>query len=151
MKQIKKYGHKTEIALDLWIKLARAFNTMNKLSAKDILSHGVTQPQFAVLECLGHLGPLSLGELSKKMLVSGGNMTVVVDNLEKQGYVERIHDLKDRRTIYVRLTEKGQRWFDDTFVLHAKRIAQLMSVLNEREQKQLARLLKKLGLGAKND
>ncbi len=151
MKQIKKYGHKTEIALDLWIKLARAFNTLNKLSAKDISSHGVTQPQFAVLECLGHLGPLSLGELSKKMLVSGGNMTVVVDNLEKQRYVERIHDLKDRRTIYVRLTENGLQWFNDNFVLHANRIAQLMSVLNEKEQKQLSRLLKKLGLGAKNN
>jgi len=107
---------------------------------------GLTEPQFGVLEALGHLGPLRLGELSRKRLVSGGNMTCVVDNLEKEGLVERIHSTEDRRQILVRLTAKGKTLFDDIFVKHAEFIGRVASVLTEQEQETLAGLLKKLGL-----
>lgn len=150
MRRRKTYGDRIDLALDLWIKLARAYNTFQRLSAKDIASLGVTSPQFSVIECLGHLGSLPIGELSKKMLVSGGNMTVVIDNLEKLGYVERVHSREDRRTVLVQLTKKGTQWFEESFEQHAHRIFDVASVLTAQEQRELARLLKKLGLSLRD-
>ena len=146
MKNTVKYGKKADLALSLWVKLARATSTFGKFTAVNIKSFGLTEPQFSVLECLGHLGPLTSGELSKKMLVSGGNTTVVVDNLENIGLVERIHGKKDRRIIYVQLTAKGKKLFDEIFAQHAVYVSKIASVLTDQEQERLALLLKKLGL-----
>ena len=134
----------------MWVKLARASATFGKLTVENIKTFGLTQPQFGVLETLGHIGPLTFGELSRKQLVSSGNMTCVVDNLEKEGLVERIHSTEDRRAIKVQLTAKGQTLFDEIFVKHAHWVAELSSVLPEKEQRQLGTLLKKLGLGLKH-
>jgi MarR family 2-MHQ and catechol resistance regulon transcriptional repressor len=146
LKTTKQYGAKADRALTLWVKLARAFSVFSKASDEDIARYGLTQAQFGVLECLGHLGPMTLGELCKKKLVSGGNMTVVVDNLEKMGLVERVHSEQDRRAIVVRLTTKGKKTFRQIFPQHARYITTLVSALSENEQNELARLLKKLGL-----
>lgn len=145
MKTTRKYGKKADLALDMWVKLARAAATFDRLSARDIESYGLTGPQFAALEALGHLGAMPIGDLGKKMLVTGGNMTVVVDNLEKEGFVFRRASEKDRRSVVVDLTEKGKALFDRIFPKHATFIAQVASVLSEKEQQELARLLKKLG------
>ena len=145
MKHTKRYGKKTSLALGMWIKLARAFSTFNRLSTQDINRYGLTQPQFAALECLGHCGSLKLRDLSHKMLVSGGNMTVVVDNLEKDGLVQRCDDPNDRRAYNIALTPKGKKLFEETFVQHAEFIARAASVLTEEEQTDLSHLLKKLG------
>ncbi len=145
MKSTKQYGRKIDSALGLWVKLARAHSTFAKFTDENIRSFGLTTPQFGVLECLGHLGPMSLGELCRKQLVSGGNMTVVVDNLAKEGLVERIPSTEDRRSFQVRLTVKGKKLFDEIFLKHAKCVTGLTSVLTDKEQEELARLLKKLG------
>ncbi len=145
MKTTKQYGKKIDRALGMWVKLARAFHTMNALADRNINTFGLTTPQFGALECLGHLGSMTIGQLCKKMLVSGGNMTVVIDNLEREGLVERIRDTADRRKILVRLTEKGRRLFKKIFVEHAEYIAELTSVLTAEEQEEVSRLLKKLG------
>ena len=150
MKSTKRYGKKAAIALDMWVKLARAFGTFSKHAFDDIRRYGLTQPQFGIVEILGHVGPLTLGELAKKQLSSCGNMTVVVDNLEKEGLVVRKPCKEDRRSIYVHLTPKGQQTFKETFHHHARHITTLASVLAEKEQQQLAGLLRKLGLGLKD-
>lgn len=146
MKTTRQYGKKADRALTLWVKLARAFAVFSKASDADIARYGLTAAQFGAVECLGHLGPMTLGQLCRKKLVSGGNMTVVVDNLEKLGLVERVHSSEDRRAIVVQLTRKGRRLFKEIFPQHAKHISSLVSSLTEEEQNQLARLLKKLGL-----
>ena len=150
MKSTLKYGKRGDLALSMWVKLARASSTFGKLTVRHIQTFGLTEPQFGVLECLGHLGPLTLGELSRKQLVSGGNITCVVDNLEKQGLVERVPSPHDRRAIVAQLTSKGQQLFNDVFALHAEFVADTASVLTEKEQEQLAALLKKLGLALAN-
>ena len=142
----KKYGKKADLALSMWVKLARSFATFNKRAGEHIRSFGLTEPQFGALECLGHLGPMTIGELCKKQLVSGGNMTVVVDNLEKSGLVERVPSKEDRRAILVRLTSKGKKLFDEIFLQHAKYITKIASALTESEQEEIGQLLKKLGL-----
>lgn len=147
MNHPRTYGRKTDLALGLWVKLSRAQSSFSRLSKQDIAGYGLTEPQFAVLECLGHLGPLKQCELSRKMLVSGGNMTVVVDNLEREGLVLRKEDPRDRRAFNVSLTRKGKSLFGEIFARHAAFITRTASVLTEKEQEELARLLKKLGLG----
>jgi MarR family 2-MHQ and catechol resistance regulon transcriptional repressor len=145
MNSTRRYGNKTDVALSLWVKLARAFATISKHSLEDIRSYGLTQPQFGVLESLGHLGTITLGELSRKQLTSCGNVTVVVDNLEDQGLVERRPCPEDRRVIYVRLTAKGKRMFDRIFPPHARFMTALLDALSQEEQVKLSALLKKLG------
>ncbi|MBI9071904.1 MAG: MarR family transcriptional regulator [Melioribacteraceae bacterium] len=146
MKTTKQYGKKTDLALSTWVKLARAFSTINKKSVESIRSFELTQPQFSVIESLGHLGSMKVGELCDKMLVSGGNMTLVLDNLEKNDLIERIHSKEDRRAIIVQLTANGKKLFQKVFKKHAENITELITVLSEEEQIQLSDLLKKLGL-----
>jgi MarR family 2-MHQ and catechol resistance regulon transcriptional repressor len=120
LKTTKKYGKKADLALGLWVKLARASSTFSRLTGLDIQRYGLTQPQFSVIEALGHLGPMKMGSFCSKMLTSGGNITVVIDNLEKDGLVERVPFPKDRRAITVRLTSKGEKLFNDIFSKHAQ-------------------------------
>jgi MarR family transcriptional regulator, 2-MHQ and catechol-resistance regulon repressor len=150
MKTTQQYGEKADLALSMWVKLARAAATFGRLTGKDIERYGLTQPQFGVFELLGHLGPLTIGDVSKKMLVTGGCVTVILDNLEKEEVVERTRSTEDRRVIKVQLTEKGRQLFTDVFSQHAQRVTELASVLTETEQAQLAQLLKKLGLALKD-
>jgi MarR family 2-MHQ and catechol resistance regulon transcriptional repressor len=133
-------------ALDLWVKLARASAVFSQRTHEQIRTFGLTAGQFAAIETLGHKGPLTVGELCKKQLVTGGNMTVVIDNLERDQLVERVRSTTDRRVILVRLTGKGKALFDSVFPKHAEYVADLASVLKPDEQRTLARLLKKLGL-----
>lgn len=147
MKATRKYGKKTDLALSMWVKLVRAHDTFSHLTAANIRTFGLTPAQFGVIECLGHLGTMLIGDLTKKHLVSGGNMTVVLDNLEKEEIVERSVSKEDRRAFHVRLTPKGKRLFQKIFMSHANYIVQLAAVLSESEQTELGRLLKKLGLG----
>lgn len=145
MKTTKQYGKRADIALSMWVKLARAHDTFKHLTAENIRTFNLTTAQFGALETLGHLGPMLIGELTRKQLVCAGNMTVVVNNLEKEGLVERKTDTKDRRATHVRLTSRGKRVFDKIFPRHAEYVADLVSVLTEDEQVELGRLLKKLG------
>jgi MarR family 2-MHQ and catechol resistance regulon transcriptional repressor len=131
----------------MWVKLARASTTFSRLTARDIEQYGLTQPQFGVLEMLGHLGPLTAGKISKRMLVTAGCITVILDNLEKDGHVERVRSGEDRRVINVQLTARGQATFNRVFPKHAKRVTELASVLTEKEQTDVSDLLKKLGIG----
>jgi MarR family 2-MHQ and catechol resistance regulon transcriptional repressor len=82
-------------ALGLWIALARCYSTYSKAVAAIVQERGLTLPQFGALEALYHLGPLSLGELADKLLVTGGNVTYVMDRLESQGLVARFRSRDD--------------------------------------------------------
>jgi len=147
MNSTHRYGRRADLALTMWVKLARAFSTFNRVTVEHIRTFGLTQAQFGALECLGHLGSMTIGELCRKQLVSGGNMTVVVDNLEREGLVERVRSTRDRRVIRVRLTQKGTRRFEEIFKPHAEFVSRVAAVLTEKEQTDLGRLLKKLGCG----
>jgi MarR family transcriptional regulator, 2-MHQ and catechol-resistance regulon repressor len=146
MQFTKQYGEEADRALGLWVKLARAFSTFNRATSEDIRRYGLTQPQFGVIESLGHHGRIPIGELSRKQLLACGTVTVVVDNLEKEGLVERQHCKEDRRVVYVQLTDKGRNLFTEIFVQHAAVVTGIAAVLTGEEQDQLAGLLKKLGV-----
>ena len=114
---------------------------------KHLDEHGLTPSQFAVLEALYHIGPLCLSELAQKILRTSGNLTMVVDNLEKSGYVKRVPSAKDRRFIRAEITDAGRRLIASIFPEHASGITDLMSRLTAEEQDTLRELCRKLGTG----
>jgi MarR family transcriptional regulator, 2-MHQ and catechol-resistance regulon repressor len=133
------------LALDTFIKLQRAVNAFDARVMRHHALEDLTLSQFSVLEALYHLGPLSQSEIGAKLLKSGGNITLVIDNLERAGYVARRRCLNDRRIVYVDLTDAGTAKIAQVFPRHAAAIVQEMSALSAEEQQQLGVLLKKLG------
>jgi len=136
-----------KLALDTFIKLSRASESFDTRIMRHGTLEDLTITQFAVLEVLLHLGTLSQRDIGAKLLKSGGNITLVIDNLEKHDYVARRRCEQDRRVIYVDLTEKGRTLIERVFPRHLKAIVHEMSVLTPDEQRQLGALLRKLGRG----
>src|SRR5688572_7265416 len=101
--------------LNTFIKLTRCTNSLLARLAERNTIGDLTFSQFAVLETLYHLGPLTQGDISAKILKSGSNITTVIDNLERDGLVRRERDTKDRRIIHVHLTEAGSRKIEEVF------------------------------------
>jgi MarR family 2-MHQ and catechol resistance regulon transcriptional repressor len=134
-------------ALDTFIKLMRASDSIEAALNRHLREIGLTQGQLAILEALLHLGPMSQQQLGAKILRSGSNVTMVIDNLEKQALVGRTRRADDRRVVEVSLTAKGRRYIEERFPLHARRITQLLAALEPKEQAELAALCKKLGRG----
>jgi MarR family 2-MHQ and catechol resistance regulon transcriptional repressor len=133
--------------LDTFIKLTRCVNSVGaRLSERNTIGE-LTPSQFAVLEALYHLGSLTQSEVSAKLLKSGSNMTTVIDNLERDGLVERERDKKDRRVVYIHLTELGKGRLEAVLPGHVAALVDEFSVLTESEQEMLASLCKKLGKG----
>lgn len=142
-----RQGTKAEIAaLEAYLKLVRAAESVTARSHL-ALPAGLTLTQFAALEALLHRGPLFQSELATKLLKSGGNLTLVVANLERDGLVTRERTATDRRFVKVALTPKGRRFIGTLFPKIAANLTREFSVLTPREQTALARLCKRVGLG----
>jgi MarR family 2-MHQ and catechol resistance regulon transcriptional repressor len=112
---------------------------------KHLDGHGLTPSRFAVLEALYHVGPMCLSDLARKILRTSGNLTMVVDNLEKSGMVKRTQSSTDRRYTSVEITAKGREIISDIFPEHAGEITLLMARLSPDEQDTLRELCRKLG------
>ena len=132
-------------ALNAFIKLQRSAESVSA-RVHAVLPEGLTVTQFGVLEALHHIGPLCQSELAEKLLKSGGNLTLVVDNLEKAGHVLRERDPADRRFVVVKLTEKGQAFIAGLFPKIVARLTNQMNALSSTELADLGRLCKKIGL-----
>lgn len=132
-------------ALNAYINLARASDSLLGRMSVQLEGDGLTMGQFGVLETLLHLGPMCQRTLGKKLLRSGGNITMVVDNLEKHGWVRREQQEDDRRMIKIHLTQMGRKLIERVFPEHARAIRKEMSVLQPGEQESLRQICRKLG------
>jgi MarR family transcriptional regulator, 2-MHQ and catechol-resistance regulon repressor len=132
-------------ALRTYVKLMRAAGSFTSRAHQHLDEAGLTFSQFAVLDALYHLGPLHLKDLAEKMLKTSGNLTMVVDNLEKCGLVKRKQEHKDKRFFSVHLTPKGRSTFERLFPRHIQILVSEMSPLTDAEQEELGRLCRKLG------
>lgn len=138
-------GTKAETdALNAYIKLMRAAESVTA-RAHSVLPKEITLSQFGALEALLHRGPLCQTELAGKLLKSGGNITLIVDNLEKAGLVTRERDKEDRRFITVSLTPKGRAFIEELFPMVAASITREFAALSPAEQFTLGWLCKKVG------
>ena len=135
--------------LDTFIKLTRCTNSvLARLAERNTVGER-TPSQFAVLEALYHLGHMTQGTVSNKVLKSVSNITTVIDHLERDGLVRRERDEKDRRVIHVHLTEAGKRKIEAVLPGHVAVLVEEFSVLTAEEQETLGELCKKLGRGRK--
>lgn len=133
------------LALVTYVKLMRAANSARNFAARSLQDMGLTLTQFAVLEALYHLGPMSLSEVAQRVLTTGGNLTMVAGNLEKQGLAKRQPSPEDKRVQIMVLTPKGKSLMRKLFPHHAAAIVEFLSVLTPQEQAQLGDLCRKLG------
>lgn len=132
-------------ALNAFIKLTRAAESASVRINADLNRNNLTVSQFGVIEALYHLGPLQPGELAAKILKSSGNMTTVIDNLEKRGLVHRQRRDDDRRKVDILLSDEGKRVVEEMLPDHVAGVVATFKVLSEEEQLQLQALCKKLG------
>ena len=146
MRERYEGGKEESRALKTYVKLMRAAESVTARTHRHLSSTGLTISQFAVLEALYQLGPLSQREIGQKILRSSGNITMVIDNLEKTGRVRRERNEADRRFFIIHLTAKGYNFINKIFPPHAAVIAKELGVLTAAEQDALGSLCKKLGL-----
>ncbi|MFV0341773.1 MAG: MarR family winged helix-turn-helix transcriptional regulator [Anaerocolumna sp.] len=145
MEDDKSKNYKTNnLNLKALIALSRCTQHVHKLEYRTIKEGGLTVSQFAVLEVLYHKGNLRVCQILEKILATGGNMTVVIDNLVKEKLVIRAIDPSDKRVNLISLTPKGYDLMSSIFPNHEKNIDEIFSVLTEDEKKQLIHILKKL-------
>jgi DNA-binding MarR family transcriptional regulator len=133
-------------SLRLWLRLLTCTHLIEthvrKALAKEFKT---TLPRFdlmAQLERAPH--GLQMGELSRRMLVTGGNVTGIVDQLERSGLLVRTEDPADRRAYLVKLTKEGRRLFGQMAAEHETWIVKLFSGISRREQRALTESLSRL-------
>ncbi len=142
----KHQGSASEIrALDGYIKLMRAADSVTSRVAKALSAHQLTVSQFGVLEALLHLGELHQNELGQKLLKSSGNITLVVDNLERRGLIQRERSAEDRRYVRVKLTEAGNDYIRKVFPEIVPVITDALVVLSPFELEKMSEYLKQVG------
>ncbi len=142
-------GSKDEVrALNAYVKLMRASETITARIHRPVIDAGLTVTQFGVLEALLNLGPLSQRDIGRKILKSSGNITLVIDKLEQLGLVRRERSAEDRRYYAVSLTPAGRKLISGIFPRHAAKVAEEMKVLSREEQEELSRLCRKMGLSS---
>ena len=133
-------------ALDAYIKLMRAADSVTARLDPLMRAADLTVGQFGALEALLHRGPLCQRDLGRKLLRSGGNITVVVGNLARRGLVRRHRGPQDRRFVTVTLTDKGRRLIGGIFPRHVRHVVRELEALSPPEQAELGRLCRQLGL-----
>ena len=138
----------TEAALKLWVVLSRAHASIYAHAVSHAARHGLSLAEFAILEALYHRGRMVLGEIQRRILVSSGGITFLVDRLAGKGLVVRQECPSDRRAKYVALTREGARLIRQLFPSHARVLTKAMSGLSRSEQTEAARLLRSLGRAA---
>ncbi|MGO4694590.1 MarR family winged helix-turn-helix transcriptional regulator [Paenibacillus sp. 2TAB26] len=138
-------NEKQNDSLDLFIALSRASQWVNAHADRDIRKNGLNRTEFGVLELLYHRGPQPLQQIGEKVLMSSGNITYVVDKLEKKQMVRRRASTTDRRLIYAELTDEGKQFVEDVFPAHEDAIKQAVNGLTTEEKQSASKLLKKLG------
>jgi MarR family 2-MHQ and catechol resistance regulon transcriptional repressor len=137
-----------ERALKLFIVLERAAIAIERKVKEQADLNGLTWTEFEILEAVYHKGPLLLGDVQKKILLTSGGVTYTVDRLAEKGLVVRKECESDRRARYAALTPKGTALIASIFAPMAEHIEELMSVLNAREQEEATELLRRVGLAA---
>ena len=130
-------------SLRLWLRLLSCTTRVeDKIRQKLRESFDITLPRFDLMAQLErHPDGLSMGELSRRMMVTGGNITTIVDQLEKEKLVLRVVGVNDRRSFTVKLTQAGKDAFTDMAIAHEAWVADLFEGLSVNQQTELYTLL----------
>jgi MarR family transcriptional regulator, 2-MHQ and catechol-resistance regulon repressor len=136
---------RTSQGADTWLVIRKAFYWLQRQGLDSIAATGLGIGDFAVLKLLLFSGPLPVNVIGAKVLLTSGSITSSIDRLEARGLVKRNRHPTDGRTFLVALTPRGREKIGPASRDHAKRMAHVVSVLTPAEQRELVRLMKKLG------
>jgi MarR family transcriptional regulator, 2-MHQ and catechol-resistance regulon repressor len=128
----------------LWLLLWRATKATERVARASVKATGLCLSDFGILEALIHKGPLPVGALISKILISSGSLTAAVDRLENSGLVERRPAERDRRARIVHLTADGKAVIEPLFAEHVRDMEEAFAGFNESERAALASALRKL-------
>ena len=133
-------------ALRLWLRLLTCSQLIERRVRSRLRSRfDTTLPRFDLMSQLErHPAGLKMGELSRLLMVTGGNVTGIVDQLVKEGLVERVDDAADRRAWRVRLTRAGDKAFAEMAREHEAWVVELLAGLTRKESDALMQLLARL-------
>ena len=133
-------------ALRIWLRLLTCTQLIERRVRSGLREDfATTLPRFDLMAQLErHPGGLKMNELSRMLMVTGGNITAIVDQLEKEGQVERLDDSADRRAFRIRLTRSGEKSFLEMARAHEQWVVELLSGLSRKEHDELLKLLAKL-------
>lgn len=134
--------------LKLWTVLAKAYDAVRAHAFADIERHGLTPGEFGVLDTLHHKGPMLLGELQHRVLVTSGGISYLTDRLEKRGLVERREYPADRRTREVVLSGEGEALMRKIFPEHILAIERALAGVDPEVKQAVVSLLRTVGRGA---
>src|SRR3954470_21445773 len=137
-------------ALRIWLRLLTCTQMIERVVRSRLREQfGTTLPRFDLMAQLErHAEGLKMNELSRLLMVTGGNVTTIVDQLEKEGLVERLAEPADRRASRIRLTRIGERTFTDMAGAHEEWVVELLGGLTRKEHEELLKLLAKLKASA---
>ena len=133
-------------ALRIWLRLLTCTQLIERRVRSRLREQfATTLPRFDLMSQLErHPGGLKMNELSRLLMVTGGNVTAIVDQLEKEGLVERLDEPADRRAFRIRLTRSGERTFAEAARAHEEWVVELLAGLSRREHEELLKLLAKV-------
>ncbi len=140
----KSYGKEADLNLKLVIGLSRTTQLIHRHSGERFKEAGLSLAQFAVLEALYHKGEMSIREITRIILSTPGNMTVVIRNLERQGLITTRTSPEDRRATLAAITPLGREKIQDLFPGHLRDLEEAFRPLTSQEKEELLGLLKKL-------
>jgi len=141
---VKSYGERTDKSMQTWIQILRAFQKIRAKELKYINECGLTMNQFEVLEVLYHRGDLQIGAITKLIMSTPGNVTVVVRNLKRDGLVDTLPMPEDSRVRILSITEEGKKLIGGMFGAHAQNLKSYFEVLSDEELVMLYDLVRKL-------
>lgn len=128
-----------------WGTIYQTYNAIFKMTELALLPENLSLPQLHLLSVLKQNGgSLTTGEIARAVVKASQTMTGVVDRLEAQGLVERRFDRSDRRKVWVRLTKKGERRWEDAMPIANRLVEELFSVLTDDELRELQAQVGKL-------
>lgn len=131
--------------LRLWIRLLRITRVTESHLREFLRSHDSTMPRFDVMAALHRAdGELTMTELSRRLLVSNGNTTTVIDRLESDGLVQRTPSTADRRIINVALTPAGRRQFTKLATEHEAQVDSIFGDVSAADLDALEQLLQRI-------
>ena len=143
MNKVEQSLKENEQALHSLVVFRRAANTIIKQEFETIKKYNLTGCQFGVMEALYNKGNLRIQDLIDKLLSTSGNMTVVIRNMIRDGYIYKVTDPSDRRSSLIGLTERGRNLIEGILPEHYENVGHIFSILSSEEQDQLSDLLKK--------
>ncbi len=130
--------------MEIWRSFYRSFTALVKASREELACHGITGPQFGVLRILQRKGSSSMSELSEELLVTGGNVTGLVDRLAHDKLVIREPSHDDRRVVHVTITEKGQKLVNEALATQQTLLSSVFDDFSSEERKAFFECLRKL-------